>query len=438
MQISSHGPKKWTVVGHIDAASNLEPDSMRHAACWQTVEPQDVNVVMQVRRKAYKPKPAPTPRSYQRKAIVAGVTAAVGFGMAGALASSSPVAAITLGALGAVSAYVAGQAIKKSVPPPQLKEAPPRHHEPAWEGTRTLELTASASGTRKQLDSPIVAETQQVKAPDPQELGRSLGRLLDSYPSEHRAIVFGGHGSAYQGWSAYSMDEMARALEAAAGEKKIDLVIFDACLMGNLEALRKLAPHARYAIASEEIMYTGNRAWGLAFNDLKGAQQGPEELGKTIVKALGGHWESRTFSLIDLARLEPLAQKVEQLGDALNYGGEREAAAQALDVRTFGNHAEHGYGDLGDVLEKLGQNIKGPAAQQAIEETRRALDEAVLANSTQMCYDHCHGLSVRVPTHRFDSGKYTRQTDMPRWASLLEHLRPAPRDRTIINHRSII
>jgi len=445
--------KNWTVVGHIDAASNLEMDELRHTACLQTVDPQDVNVVMEVRRKAFNPSKkkdwdAQERREHKLLGVTAAALSATSFGVAGMSLSGVPGLAAVAAVVGLGSALLAGSQLMKSVPPPALKQAPPKHEEPAWEGTRVYELTASTGRSPKRLDSPILSSNENTKPLTPQELGHNLAEQMKAYPSKHTAVLLAGHGNAFHSWSDYTVDQVAEALGQAAQEagKKIDLVVFDSCLMGSMEGLSKLAPHARYAVASEEIMFTGHRAWDLVFNDLHGAQGDPRQLGEAMVKGLGGHWEARTMSLVDLSQLEPLKANVETLAEKLlrdTRGADRAGIAEAFDVRTFGstytgNKEWGGYGDLGEVLENLQTKVHQADTLEALAQARQALQKSVISQRNQMCYDHAQGLSVRVPTHNFGAKEYLAKTGMEQWGKLMAELRPAPRDRTIINHRNIL
>lgn len=456
MQIQSapapRAPRNWTLVGHIDATSNLEMDELRNAACLQTIDSPDVNVVMEIQRKAFQPKKSPeaVDRRLDRTAgITQAAFSATSFAIAGMSLMHHPLIAAGAGLAGLATAYFAGKNLMRSVPPPELKTPPARHaDEPAWEGTRVLELSASQGRTPFKLDAPTLSSTDNIKPPTPQELGHSLAEMMKAYPSKHQAVLLAGHGNAFHGWSHYSMDQLAEALGQAVQEsgRKIDLVIFDSCLMGNMEGLSKLAPHAHYAVASEEITYTGHRAWDLVFNDMGGARAEPRQLGETIVKQFGGHWEGRTMSLIDLNKLEPLKAEVENLGEKLLrdvQGPERAAIGEALDVRTFGSTYRGskewgGYGDLGNVLDNLAGKVQQGDTRAAVDSAQKALKAAVVGYRNQMCYDHAQGLSARVPTHNFEAKVYQEKTGMKNWGDLMAAMRPAPRDRTIVNHRSIV
>ncbi len=44
--------------------------------------------------------------------------------------------------------------------------------------------------------------------------------------------------------------------------------------------------------------------------------------------------------------------------------------------------------------------------------------------------------SARVPTPNFEAKVYQQKTEMKKWGELMVAMRPGPRDRTIVNHRS--
>ena len=88
---------------------------------------------------------------------------------------------------------------------------------------------------------------------------------MTTYPAEHYVLVMANHGGGWTGgWSdndpeqasALTMQDIDVALGAAVADTGIgafELVGFDACLMGQLEVMSAIAPHARYGVGSEEI-----------------------------------------------------------------------------------------------------------------------------------------------------------------------------------------
>lgn len=80
------------------------------------------------------------------------------------------------------------------------------------------------------------------------------------------------------------LDDALQAIRDRTGLDKLEMVGMDACLMGHLEVLSALAPHARYSVVSQEV----EPALGWAYASfLQALQQDPDmtgaELGKLIV-----------------------------------------------------------------------------------------------------------------------------------------------------------
>lgn len=106
----------------------------------------------------------------------------------------------------------------------------------------------------------------------PDTLGWFLAQGLIAHPAEHNALVVWDHGA---GWNGIAIDEdvtatgsrrsskldpdgITTALNnglAAAGRERLDLLVFDACLMASFDSIGSAAAgNADYLIASEEVI----------------------------------------------------------------------------------------------------------------------------------------------------------------------------------------
>lgn len=106
----------------------------------------------------------------------------------------------------------------------------------------------------------------EVNMADGKVMSRFLQESQKRYPADHYALVVLDHGDAWAGVcvddTAPEADDMIRPAELAqafadAGfskKKQIDLVVFDACLMANLEMLSAIREQVRLVVASEEII----------------------------------------------------------------------------------------------------------------------------------------------------------------------------------------
>lgn len=111
----------------------------------------------------------------------------------------------------------------------------------------------------------------------PETLSYFLNYCAENYPAEHNVLILWDHGGGpLWGYGvdelydsdALLLDEMQAAMEASAfrgGEdgKKLDLVGFDACLMGSLECMSIWQKYADYYVGSEEL--EPGDGWNYAF-----------------------------------------------------------------------------------------------------------------------------------------------------------------------------
>jgi hypothetical protein len=103
---------------------------------------------------------------------------------------------------------------------------------------------------------------------DPATLTDFLNAALSRYPAERTMLVIVGHGSTVSGVAgdqtqpagqpddALRPDELEQALQAAGigtSRKKLDAIVFYACLMGSFEIAAIMSPFAEYMVASPNI-----------------------------------------------------------------------------------------------------------------------------------------------------------------------------------------
>lgn len=222
---------------------------------------------------------------------------------------------------------------------------------------------------------------------------------------------------------------------------KFELVGLDACLMGQLEVLSALEPHARYAVTSEET----EPALGWAYASfLQALEQNPgmtgAELGKLIVGSyvqddqrivddqaradllhkgspMGGlfgevsvpsadevaHEMGRdvTLTAVDLGAVPALVDSVNTLSVALQKANQSQVArarsyAQSF-TSIFGKDVPASYIDLGSFAKFLQQTKAGAEANRAAEGVLTALRPAVIAEKHGADKSGATGISIYFP-----------------------------------------
>lgn len=316
---------------------------------------------------------------------------------------------------------------------------------------------------------------------------------LDAFPARHTALVIWDHG---QGWRAptatrlppipgepprrrsprvdattglptdarvhggfryVSMDEdtgdklfnreIQDGLAEALDGRKLDLIAFDACLMGMLETAYALR-HAAVAMAASEELEPGDgwdyQRWLAPLVAHPEDFDGPG-LAKHVVKAYEdryGDSDNATMAAIDLGQIEAAAGAVDAVCDLVL--GDLDAALPALrharkNCAVFAPRYGFSSIDLQRLLSRLSLESSGasPALRSAAASARLAVKAAVLANhSARSRYAPfgARGLGIYFPesgsAFRMDpdrTGYLRSNTSFPvefvqtrRWAELIE------------------
>ena len=143
-----------------------------------------------------------------------------------------------------------------------------------WTGARRYYVTQDDDLTR--VGSQLVDDLGEVNMGDGDTLVDFVTWAVDTYPADKLVLILSDHGMGWPGgWSDPApaarsnnstplgtvagnqlyLDELDAALQTIrerTGGEQFELIGLDACLMGQLEVFSMLAPHARYAVASEE------------------------------------------------------------------------------------------------------------------------------------------------------------------------------------------
>jgi len=253
---------------------------------------------------------------------------------------------------------------------------------------------------------------------DPGPLVDFLNYAVANYPAESYALTLWNHGGGPMvgfGMDEYHMPDMLTLLEMRDalksspfnGDNRLEWLLFDACLMATLEVGMLLAPHAKYMLASEEVL----PALGVDFRFLgqmgKTSMRG-DEVGRLIIDMTEEYYAdvwlrvpdfnmSVTLSLLDLDKLQPVAQAVDNLFFDLRHGFEMKVysdVARSRDAtKTYGATETTSDYDLVD-LHDLARNLSGLYPQETAA-LRKAIDEAVLHNISNI--PRSEGLAIYFP-----------------------------------------
>jgi hypothetical protein len=332
-----------------------------------------------------------------------------------------------------------------------------------WTDAKRFYVTQDSDLQR--VRSQQVADLGEVNMSDGQTLVDFVTWAIGAYPADKYVLILSDHGMGWPGgWSDADSDgrgdpslplssatgddlflmELDQALEesrAQAGLEQFELIGLDACVMGHLEVLSALAPHARYAVVSQET----EPAVGWAYTAfLTALTQNPDmdgaELGRLIVSSyieedqrivddqaradfvgqgspmgsLFGSYggvtaeqlaqemeSSSTLTAVDLAAIPELLAGVNDLSFALTKVDQR-AVAQARTyaqsfTSVFGSNVPPSYLDLANFVQLLKRGSSDASLTQACDRVLAAINAAVIAEKHGPQKPGARGISIYFP-----------------------------------------
>ncbi len=254
---------------------------------------------------------------------------------------------------------------------------------------------------------------------DPERLAAFLDWADTYYPARQAMLVLWGHGNGWQpGGSGKAGSQAASnilndeqdgpslatantAVATALAGRHFDILAFDACNMGQIEALYDFRGLADYYVASECVV----SGYGFAYDKFLSAC--PEHapltalrLGQLVVEAYlddSMGYERLTLALIDGAGLGRLANAIADLNQAVSSDAATEwLPFQQAASETYTFDLGHDCRDLGQLVGNYRKYTQsGPVAEQ-LAVIQAELDAAVV-NFAAVDYPGCTGLGIYLP-----------------------------------------
>ena len=141
----------------------------------------------------------------------------------------------------------------------------------------------------------------------------------------NRYIIFDDHGGGYSGfgWDYSGNDSKTHLSNAdiayglSQSDKKFELIIFDACLMANLDTAYALKDTADYLLASQEVTYGYEEIYPILAGNFG---MDTVSFGKLVIDAYKKSEDNasgKTLALIDLSKIDGLVSAVDAAGTVL-------------------------------------------------------------------------------------------------------------------------
>jgi clostripain len=318
------------------------------------------------------------------------------------------------------------------------------------------------------ISSDLVQDLGEVNMADAQTLVDFVVWAAENYPADKYVLIMSDHGIGWPGgWSdpapsvpadrslpitaalgndlyLMEIDQALSEIRAQTGIDQFELIGMDACLMGGIEIFAALAPHARYAVASQEVEPALGWAYAgfleeLATNPgIDGA-----DLGRLIVDSyiredqrildpvaragllgggnpLGGLFglfggpsnvstqqlveqmeQNITLTAVDLSQIPPLVNSINEFSLTLANDNQQTIAqtrtyAQSF-TSVFGSNVPPSYIDLGHFAQLLAQNSRSSEVDQAVDDLLTAIQQAVIAEKHGPNKPGSTGVSIYFP-----------------------------------------
>ena len=259
----------------------------------------------------------------------------------------------------------------------------------------------------------------EVNMGDPNTLTNFVNWAINSYPADSYCLLLMNHGGGSingvcidetDGDDWLSLPELSQALSAV--PEKMDLLYFDACVMGMIEVAYQISDYADIMLASEEVMYTGEPYAYYLTNLTANPSMSPTELTDVIVSSYTediidyslhtGQLLQSTLSAVNLSQISNLKTAVDNFAQRLNdsessYNDEiRLARGQAEGYE--GPYADRygWYMDLYHFAQLIYQYIPNTDIRNDANQVMTLISNAVITEDHYL-HPNSHGLSIFFP-----------------------------------------
>jgi len=262
-----------------------------------------------------------------------------------------------------------------------------------------------------------VQDLGEVDMADPAELTEFITWAINNYPADKYMLVLWNHGDGWRKrfpfaprgviWDDTNDENfltMAKLLEALNNVgQKIDIVAFDACLMGMVEVaytLSQLTFPPDYMVGSEEVEPGDGWPYDTILNELKTdplmnslglATLIPEKYAESY-----GPDDAVTQSAIDINKIDgidELTQRVDNLADAILDSTDSLGILDAFqNAQCYYAHSD--YLDLYDLCEIIYQNVSDCATQASAVVSYMSDVIVAESHSSQGGVENSHGISI--------------------------------------------
>jgi len=302
-----------------------------------------------------------------------------------------------------------------------------------WTSTKRFFLDQDTDMSR--IASTEVADLGEVDMSTSAALADFISWAMTTYPSDRHVLIMSDHGSGWLGgWNDDDTggnmfpNDISAALSNglwSANVDRLDLIGFDACLMGQMEIASTVAPYAKYMVASEEYEHGIGWAYSSFLYDLSiDPGMSTAALATNIVNSfinddiifydvanadqeIASLFETQTLSAIDLDQYTNVTTALNDLAYKLQFVDQTTLAYARSYAQSFDNifadeksqnEIPPSYIDLGHFVQIIHSlAADDPEIAQSAANVMSAIDAAVIAERHGSAVPGATGLSIFFP-----------------------------------------
>jgi len=318
-----------------------------------------------------------------------------------------------------------------------------------WTGARVYRIRPDK--TKDTIKSELLADCGELNMGDPNVLKAFLTAGMKTFPAKRLAVFLNDHGAGWRDncndYDAPGMKDgddeltlpetragLAGAL-AAVGRKRVDLLAFDMCLMGQLEVALACKDLCDVMVACQALGPNHgfpNEDYLAEFGTGKLSTQ---DLAKRRVKAFGDYYEkdgnpTATLSAIDCSKVDAVVAALNPLADKLAAAADKQwplLCRSMFFAQTYMGRTDYRNGafaissfDLVDVIDRMRVNCgKQFPAEAEYQRLVKAVKGCVLAKYAGDQKRLSHGLSIHSPVRPVNlTPRYAKEAITANWAWL--------------------
>ncbi|MFN8579271.1 MAG: clostripain-related cysteine peptidase, partial [Candidatus Sericytochromatia bacterium] len=282
-------------------------------------------------------------------------------------------------------------------------------------------ITGDKDATK--MVSPYTAFKYERDSADYRVLKSFIKWGFSTYPSDIKLLDIDSHGGAYMGvgiddtsGKVGKLPSIAKAIKEATG--KVDLLNFDACLMGSIEVLYELKDTADIIIGSQDSTYGTGLLYTKSINTILEKYKNLEDIARDIVLVSDRKGKDSltrpnrkgyvpnvfTISAYRISQLNNLTNEINNLSNLLIKN--MPTLKQTIKVALDGTHPFNiendelaglgGQRDLHEILQRLNTVISDVNIKSAISKTTQALNKTIILARIHNAEKYAQGMAINI------------------------------------------